>query len=93
VTIPYFAVSLPDFLVFDDDLGRRNELHCRYMIALGCLGLGRIKKARSQFDHILALDCNHLGALVHRPLSAEPNGRQQGPHGPRILGGAAMKSK
>ena len=36
----YFAVSLPDFLVFDDDLNGRNRIHCQYMAALGYLGLG-----------------------------------------------------
>ena len=40
IRMDYFAVSLPDFLVFDDDLDQRNEEHCRYMRALGLLGLG-----------------------------------------------------
>jgi len=39
VVIDFFAVSLPDFLVFDADLAGKNELHCRYMTALGYLGL------------------------------------------------------
>ena len=40
VKMDYFAVSLPDFLVFDDDLNLRNRIHCHYMLALGYLGLG-----------------------------------------------------
>ena len=36
----YFAVSLPDMLVWDDDLGERNRLHCLYLLALGYYGLG-----------------------------------------------------
>ncbi len=39
VQMDYFAVSLPDFLVFDDDLGTRNRIHCHYMMGLGWLGL------------------------------------------------------
>jgi hypothetical protein len=39
-TLDYFAVSLPDFLVFDEDLSRRNRVHCHYMTASGYLGLG-----------------------------------------------------
>lgn len=68
VHIDYFAVSLPDFLVFEDDLNRRNEIHCRYMLGLGYLGLGERKKAREQFAHVLRLDSNHQGARVHAAL-------------------------
>ena len=39
VTMDYFAVSLPNFLVFEDDLSLRNHIHCLYLIALGHLGL------------------------------------------------------
>jgi tetratricopeptide (TPR) repeat protein len=64
----YFAVSLPDFLVFDDDLSVRNRIHCHYMMALGYLGQGQDEDARRQFDLISKLDANHLGAEVHRKL-------------------------
>ena len=64
----YFAVSLPTFLVFDEDLNERNRVHCHYMIALGHLGLGQADVARQHFDQVLALDANHQGALTHRAL-------------------------
>ena len=35
----FFAVSLPDFLVFDADLNKNNKKHCEKMIALGKEGL------------------------------------------------------
>ncbi len=35
----FFAVSLPDFLVFDADLNKNNKKHCEKMIALGKAGL------------------------------------------------------
>ena len=73
-TIDYFAVSLPDFLVFDDDLGRRNTTHGHYLNALGHLGLGRFEEAVREFDRTLELDRNHFGALIHRPLAAAPRG-------------------
>ncbi|MBR5742861.1 MAG: tetratricopeptide repeat protein, partial [Clostridia bacterium] len=41
VRIDYFAVSLPDLLVFDEDLDRKNFLHCLFMKALGLYGKGR----------------------------------------------------
>jgi tetratricopeptide (TPR) repeat protein len=61
----YFAVSLPDFLVFEDDLNRRNEIHCRYMLGLGLLGLGRKDEAKIRFQEVLELEVNHQGALIH----------------------------
>lgn len=68
IRVDYFAVSLPDFLVFDDDLNRRNRIHCYYMMALGHTGLGESDEARQAFDQVLALDANHPGATVHRRL-------------------------
>ena len=38
-TMDYFAVSLPDLLIWDDSLDRKNELHCKRMIELGNQGL------------------------------------------------------
>jgi tetratricopeptide (TPR) repeat protein len=68
VKIDYFAVSLPDFLVFDDDMTLRNQLHCRLMMALGHLGLGDLAAAATEFEAILAVDPAHLAAHVHRDL-------------------------
>ena len=39
VTMDYFAVSLPDLLVWEEDLTLRNRRHCEAMIALGEKGL------------------------------------------------------
>ena len=65
VKIDYFAVSLPDFLVFEDDLNRRNTIHCHYMMGLGHLGLQELEKARAHFMQVLEMDVNHQGARVH----------------------------
>lgn len=65
VKIDYFAVSLPDFLVFDDDLTLRNKIHCYYMIALGYLGLHEKEKAITFLQSVLELEPNHQGALFH----------------------------
>ncbi|MCM3001555.1 DUF5107 domain-containing protein [Paenibacillus cellulositrophicus] len=66
--IDYFAVSLPDFLVFEDDLHKRNEIHCHYMMGLGQLGLGRIREAEEHFRQALALEPHHQGAAQHLEL-------------------------
>jgi tetratricopeptide (TPR) repeat protein len=66
VTVDYFAVSLPDFLVFEHDLKQKHMIHCYYMIALGLLGLGNNVEAREHFDLILQREPHHLGAALHR---------------------------
>jgi tetratricopeptide (TPR) repeat protein len=65
IKIDYFAVSLPDFLVFDVNLKERNQLHCHFMMGVGFLGLGEVSKARSHFEAALAINANHLGAGLH----------------------------
>jgi tetratricopeptide (TPR) repeat protein len=41
--LDYFAVSLPDLLIWEDNLSKRNEQNCRNLIELGILGLNEIK--------------------------------------------------
>jgi tetratricopeptide (TPR) repeat protein len=62
----YFAVSLPHFLVFDEDLSRRNRVHCHYIMALGYTGLGERASAEAHYAEVLRLDAAHLGAVLHR---------------------------
>lgn len=64
-SIDYFAVSLPDFLVFEDNLDIKNEIHCNYMMGLGYIGIGNMKKAKEYLTRALELDPNHQGAAIH----------------------------
>jgi tetratricopeptide (TPR) repeat protein len=68
IKIDYFAVSLPDLLVFDVDLDERNHIHCQYLQGLGCLGLGKNQEAKQFFDAVLAKNINHQGALIHQKM-------------------------
>ena len=68
VTLDYFAVSLPDLLVFDASLNLNNHIHCIYLMALGHLGLGD-PEAGKLFKQVLALNINHQGALVHQKMT------------------------
>lgn len=70
ITLDYFAVSLPDLLVFEVDLDLRNHIHCLYLMALGHLGSGSddAGKAKELFDRVLQLNVNHQGALIHRKM-------------------------
>jgi tetratricopeptide (TPR) repeat protein len=70
ISIDYFAVSLPDLLVFDANLSLRNKIHCLYLMALGNLGLGNsyLENAERLFDEVLELDKNHQGAIIHKQM-------------------------
>lgn len=69
--IDFFAVSLPDLRVFDDDLSQRHSTHCRYMIALGRLGQKNYEEAARFFDEVLLAEPSHAGANLHRKLLPE----------------------
>jgi tetratricopeptide (TPR) repeat protein len=73
VAMDYFAVSLPDFLVFEADLNARNRLHCHYMLGLGYLGLGESSTAIEHFKAVLETDANHLGATLHMRMRIPGN--------------------
>ena len=62
----YFAVSLPDLLIWEDSLDVKNQIHCKYMLALGYYGMGEVQKAEKYLEEVEALDCNHLGILQFR---------------------------
>ena len=68
VKIDYFAVSLPDLQLFDDDLTLRNRAHCEYLIALGSLGLGDHTRAKKCFAAAKKIDCAHQGVILHEQL-------------------------
>ena len=60
-TMDYFAVSLPDLLIWDDSLDRKNLIHCKYMLALGYYGIGNREKALQFMSEVKELDINHQG--------------------------------
>jgi tetratricopeptide (TPR) repeat protein len=57
--IDYFAVSLPDLAIWEDDLNIRNQIHCYYVMGLGNLGLGNREKANEFLNKVKQLDINH----------------------------------
>ena len=56
--IDYFAVSLPDLAIWDDDLNIRNQVHCNYVMALGHSGLGNEALSESFYQKVKQLDIN-----------------------------------
>lgn len=69
--LDYFAVSLPDLLIFEDNLEIRNKIHCHYLIGLGLLGLKNKNQAEQEFELILRKDAMHFGACTHLRLARD----------------------
>jgi tetratricopeptide (TPR) repeat protein len=76
--IDYFATSLPNLLLFDDDLVKRNRVDALFLNALVNHGLGDAEKAAQQLEQLLAEDPNHLLAAellrwlkLQRPVAQE----------------------
>lgn len=70
IKIDYFAVSLPDLMVFDGDLNYRNRIHCLYLQGLGQLGLNHKQESITLFQQVLEMDTMHLGAKTHLDLAS-----------------------
>ncbi len=65
IKMDYFAVSLPDLLIWEDDLTYRNKIHCNYMLGLGYSGLGEDDKAVTYLSKAAQMDINHQGVQSH----------------------------
>jgi tetratricopeptide (TPR) repeat protein len=59
----YFATSLPNMLLFEDDLQQRNRAESLFLRALAALGLNQFAQAQECLREVIALDPNHLFAL------------------------------
>lgn len=64
VKMDYFAVSLPDLLIWDDDLNVRNKIHCNYLMGMGCIGKGNIADGVAFLNNTLQLDVNHTESSI-----------------------------
>ncbi len=65
VKLDYFAVSLPDLLIWEDNLTYRNKIHCYYMMGLGYTGLGKVDKGKTFLEQAFGMDVNHQGVQAH----------------------------
>ncbi len=65
----FFAVSLPDFLIFEDDMEKRNKAHCWYLMGLANLGLHQMEKAAEAFDKALEYDFNHQNCRIYKRIA------------------------
>ena len=67
----YFAVSLPDLQIWEDDMDKKNRIHCNYLLGLGHLGLGNTDKAKTYLEIAAGMDNNHQGVQVHLRMIAK----------------------
>ncbi len=65
----YFAVSLPDLQVWEDDMTCHNRVHCYSFIGLGHLGLGNKTEAKCCSNKVLEMNVHHQGAEIHLRLT------------------------
>jgi tetratricopeptide (TPR) repeat protein len=68
VKLDYFAISLPDLLIWEEDLNVINKIHCNYMIGLGQLGKGNDTDATEAFGKVIDANLSHIPARVHQAL-------------------------
>lgn len=61
----YFAVSAPDFQIFEGDLKKRNKAHCHYIMGLAYLGMGRADKAKVNLQKTLEIEPYHQKARIY----------------------------
>ena len=64
VKLDYFAISLPDLLIWEEDLNIINQIHCNYLIGLGQLGMGQHDEAVKTFGKVTDM-AFHLPAHIH----------------------------
>lgn len=64
VKIEYFAVSLPDLMIYEEDFTLKNRAHCNYVMGLGNLGLGKKREAAEFFRETMKVDPFHLNCGI-----------------------------
>ena len=65
IEIDYFAVSLPDTLIFEEDLQNKNRVHCLYLAGLGEMGLQNKVAAKKHLESASTINVSHQGIIRH----------------------------
>jgi tetratricopeptide (TPR) repeat protein len=73
VKLDYFAISLPDLLIWEQNLNVINKIHCNYLTGLGELGMEQTEYAISAFRKVLEKDRYHLSSYVHLKIAEKWN--------------------
>ncbi|HYY11448.1 MAG TPA: DUF5107 domain-containing protein, partial [Kineosporiaceae bacterium] len=73
--VDYFATSLPDLLLFDDDLAERQHTRALLLQAFACAGRDELAGARRLVEQVLDTDPN-LAAAQDLSRALQPEGRR-----------------
>jgi tetratricopeptide (TPR) repeat protein len=60
--VDYFAISVPEFLIFETDLNLVNRTHCYYLMGLGYYGLKKYNKSEEYLKKALTINVNNYEA-------------------------------
>lgn len=71
IRLDYFAVSLPDLLIWEEDLDLRNKIHCYYLMGLGRLGLQQTNEAIQALQKATDRDAYHTPAAIHLNMAKQ----------------------
>jgi len=77
VKVDYFATSLPNLLLFEDDLQKRNQVDCLFLLALAELGQRNIDRASTLLKELVSLDGNQLAAQQELQALTRRTGREE----------------
>jgi len=67
----YFAVSMPDFLIFEQNLTQKNTAHCWYLMGLSKLGFDDREGAEHCFNKALDYEYDHQNCLLYLEMIRE----------------------
>ena len=71
IKIDYFAVSMPDLLIWEEDLQIRNQINCHYLIGLAYKGKGMNTKSLIFFNKVLEADISHVGVYSNNRVKVD----------------------
>jgi tetratricopeptide (TPR) repeat protein len=69
IEVDFFAVSLPNFMIFEDDLDYRNNVYCRYLEVLAAIGRNDRVAAVKQIAELLAIAPDFQGLYFIREVT------------------------
>ncbi|MFV0379310.1 MAG: DUF5107 domain-containing protein [Anaerorhabdus sp.] len=59
INLDFFAVSLPDFLIYEVDQTQKNKAHCNYVLALAYIGLKNYEEAEKYLNQTIDIEYPH----------------------------------
>ncbi len=71
--VDYFSTSLPNLLLFEEDLSRRSLVESLMLEAFAMMGMGDLHRARTLFQHVVEMDRSNFDARQETLHLSLPN--------------------